>query len=127
MRPAPRLPHPDQLLAERLSAEAFSSGDIGHYDALMALGAKANQAEDFPSAAIAYRAALALQQRKIGADNPGTVEPMLELALNLSDEGQYPQAATLFAAGGTVGARVQRPDGAGQIIALRGSGCAQPG
>jgi CHAT domain-containing protein len=87
----------DSVLAQRLAAQAFSSGDIGHYDALIDLGSKANQAEDFPAAVIAYRAALALQQRKLGANDPGTVAPMLELALNLSDEGQYPEAETLFA------------------------------
>jgi CHAT domain-containing protein len=87
----------DQVLAQRLAAQAFSSGDIGHYDALMALGSEANQAEDFPAAVIAYRAALALQQKKLGADDPGTVGPMLELALNLSDEANYPEADSLFA------------------------------
>jgi CHAT domain-containing protein len=87
----------DQVLAQRLAAQAFSSGDIGHYDALMRLGGQANQAEDFPSAVIAYRAALALQQKKLGADNPGTVAPALELALNLSNAGQYAEASSLFA------------------------------
>ncbi len=87
-----------QVLAQRLAAQAFSSGDIGHYDALMTVGSQANQAEDFPAAVIAYRAALALQQKKLGADNPGTVAPTLELALNLSDAGQHAEASTLFAA-----------------------------
>jgi CHAT domain-containing protein len=87
----------DQVLAQRLAAQAFSSGDIGHYDALMTLGSQANQAEDFPAAVIAYRAALALQQKKLGAANPATVAPLLELALNLSDAGQYPEAESLFA------------------------------
>ncbi len=86
----------DSALAQRLAAQAYSSGDISKYNSLMTLGSQANQAEDFPSAVVAYRAALALQQGKIGANNPGTLEPMLELALNLSDEAQYPQAASLF-------------------------------
>ena len=88
----------DQILAQRLAAQAFSSGDIGQYEALMALGSKANQAEDFPAAVIAYRAALALQQKKLGAGNPGTIGPLLDLALNLSDQAQYPAAASMFAA-----------------------------
>jgi len=87
----------DQVLAQRLAAQAFSAGDIGQYDALMALGAQSNQAEDFPAAVIAYRAALALQQKRLGPADPGTVGPLLELALNLSDEGQYPEADSLFA------------------------------
>jgi CHAT domain-containing protein len=86
----------DSALASRLAAEAYSSGDIGKYNSLMAVGSQSNQAEDFPSAIIAYRAALALQQAKIGASNPGTLAPMLELALNLSDAAQYPEAGSLL-------------------------------
>ena len=86
----------DEVLAQRLATQAFSSGDIGQYEALMTLGSQSNQAEDFSAAVIAYRAALSLQQRKLGSDNPATVGPMLELALNLSDLGQYPEADTLF-------------------------------
>ncbi|MDE1896302.1 MAG: CHAT domain-containing protein, partial [Rhodospirillales bacterium] len=99
----------DQLLAQRLAAHAFSSGDVGQYEALMTLGAKANQGEDFPTAVIAYRAALALQQKKLGADNPGTVVPMLALALNLSDQGLYPEAQAQFAAAARLAPRASDP------------------
>jgi CHAT domain-containing protein len=104
----------DQILAQRLAAQAFSSGDIGNYDALISLGSKANQAEDFPAAVIAYRAALALQQKKLGSDNPATAGPMLELALNLSDQGQYPEAETLFAR-----AAVRVPNAADPTLAAK--------
>ncbi len=110
----------DQILAQRLAAQAFSSGDIGHYEALMVLGAKANHAEDFPAAVIAYRAALALQQKKIGADNPGTVAPMLELALNLSDQAQYPQAASVFAAAAKLAPRSSDPTAPARLLHYEG-------
>ncbi|MBW4034974.1 MAG: CHAT domain-containing protein [Proteobacteria bacterium] len=87
----------DRLLANRLAAAAFSSGDIGQYDALMQVGNNANQAEDYAAAVTAYRAALALQQKSLGPDNPNTVSPMVDLALNLSDEGRYRQADAQFA------------------------------
>ncbi|WP_234732298.1 CHAT domain-containing protein [Acidocella facilis] len=99
----------DQLLAQRLAAHAFSSGDVGQYDALMALGAQANQAENFPAAVIAYRAALALQQKKLGADNPGTVIPMLALGLNLSNQGLYAQAQAQFATAAALAPRASDP------------------
>lgn len=99
----------DQLLAQRLAAHAFSSGDVGQYDALMALGAQANQAEDFPAAVIAYRAALALQQKKLGADNPGTVMPMLALGLNLSNQGLYPEAQAQFTTAAKLAPRASAP------------------
>ncbi len=99
----------DQLLAQRLAAHAFSSGDVGQYETLMALGAKANQAENFPTAVLAYRAALALQQKKLGADNPGTVVPMLALALNLSDQGLYPEAQAQFSTARKLAPRASDP------------------
>ncbi|MGE4481450.1 CHAT domain-containing protein [Acidocella sp.] len=99
----------DQLLAQRLAAHAFSSGDVGQYDALMALGAQANQAENFPAAVIAYRAALALQQKKLGADNPGTVGPMLALGLNLSNQGLYTQAQAQFSAAAKLAPHASNP------------------
>ena len=106
----------DQLLTQRLAAHAFSSGDVGQYDALMDLGAKANQAEDFPTAVIAYRAALALQQKKLGADNPGTVVPMLSLALNLSDQGLYPEAQAQFAAAARLAPRASDPTAPAMLL-----------
>jgi CHAT domain-containing protein len=92
----------DRLLANRLAAEAFSSGDIGTYDKLMRVGAEANQQEDFPAAITAYRAALALQQKTLGIDNPNTVTALTDLALNLSDAQRYHQAASLFATAETL-------------------------
>lgn len=86
----------DRLLADRLAAAAFTSGDIGQYDALMQVGNNANQAEDYAAGVTAYRAALALQQKALGIDDPNTVAPMIDLALNLSDEARYGQADTLF-------------------------------
>lgn len=87
----------NRQLADRLAAEAFTSGDIGQYGKLMSLGNRANQAEDYPTAITAYRAALALQQKALGPDNPNTVAPMMDLALNLSDQGNFHQADALFA------------------------------
>lgn len=85
-------------LAGRLAAHAFSTGDIREYARLMAVGAHANQAEDFPAAIVAYRAALALQQKQLGADSPGTIGAILALALNLSNEGAYAEAQAQFTA-----------------------------
>ncbi len=110
----------DQLLAQRLAAQAFSSGDIGHYDTLMDLGSKANQAEDFPAAVIAYRAALSLQQKKLGPDDPGTIAPLLELALNLSDEGQFPEADSILAAAAARAPRAADPTASAKLLHYRG-------
>jgi len=110
----------DQVLAQRLASQAFSSGDIGQYDALMTVGSSANQAEDFPSAVIAYRAALALQEKKLGNDNPATVGPTLELALNLSDAGQYPEADSLFVQAASSAPRSTDPTAYAKLLHYRG-------
>ncbi|HQT38228.1 MAG TPA: CHAT domain-containing protein [Acidocella sp.] len=110
----------DAALVQRLAAQAYSSGDIGHYNSLMQLGSQANQAEDFSSAVIAYRAALALQQEKIGAGNPATVGPMLELALNLSDQAQFPEAASLFATAAKLAPRSSDPNAPAKLLHYEG-------
>ncbi|MGA3398464.1 MAG: CHAT domain-containing protein [Acetobacteraceae bacterium] len=87
----------DALLANQLAARAFSAGDVGQFDALMTLGARANLAENFAPAEQAYRAALAVQQKALGRDDPDTVGPLMHLALQVSDEGRFAEADTLFA------------------------------
>jgi len=96
---APALPSSaaDALLARRLAARAFTAGDVGQFEALMTAGARANLAEDFASAEQAYRAALAIQQKALGQDDPNTVEPLMHLALQVSDEGRFAAADPLFA------------------------------
>jgi len=87
----------DALLATRLASQSFGSNDVGKYDALMKAGTRANVANNLSSAETAFRAALAVQQKVLGKDNPNTVTPMMSLALVLSDEGRYAEAETLFA------------------------------
>ena len=86
----------DALLAATLAAHAYSAGDVGQYEQLMALGARANLAENFASAETAYRAALALQQRTLGHDDPDTVTALMHLALQVSDQERFAEADGLF-------------------------------
>ncbi len=87
----------DALLAQRLAAQSVSSGDIGQFDTLMAAGTRANLAGNPTAAEAAFRAALSLQQKALGANNPNTASVAMTLALQLSDEGRYVEAAALFA------------------------------
>jgi CHAT domain-containing protein len=86
----------DALLARQLAAHAFSASDVGGYEKLMALGARNNLAENFAAAETAYRAALALQQKALGKANPDTVDAMMSLALQLSDQQRFAEADALF-------------------------------
>lgn len=94
---APPTSSADALLASRLAAKAFSSGDVGQYETLMAAGTRANLADNPAAAEAAFRAALALQQKALGKDNPNTATDLMSLALELSNEGRYAEADPLFA------------------------------
>ena len=98
MRPdaAPVSSAADALLASRLAAQAFSSGDVGQYDELMTAGTRANLADNTGAAETAFRAALALQQKLLGKNNPNTATTMMSLALQLSNEGRFAEADALF-------------------------------
>ncbi len=108
----------DALLASRLAAKAFSSGDIGQFDTLMAAGTRANLADNPGAAESAFRAALALQQKALGKDNPNTATALMSLALQLSNEGRYAEAEALFADAGKLAPGFGRCHGAGTAAAL---------
>ncbi len=93
---APASSAADALLASRLAAQAFSSGDVGQFDQLMTAGTRANLAGNTGAAETAFRAALALQQKLLGKDNPNTALTMMSLALQLSNEGRFAEADALF-------------------------------
>ncbi|WP_424814114.1 CHAT domain-containing protein [Roseococcus sp. YIM B11640] len=105
----------DQM-AQRLSRQAFSTGDVGQFDTLMNLGRDANQAERFVAAETAYRAALGLQERALGADSPDRFLPMVLLALQLSNQGRFPEADALFQRAAAMAPRASEPL-AGAILA----------
>jgi CHAT domain-containing protein len=86
----------DALIASQLAAHAFKAGDVGEYQRLMTLGARANLAENFATAETAYRAAFVLQQKALGRDNPDTVTALMHLALQVSNQGRFAEADTLF-------------------------------
>ncbi len=109
----------DSLLAGALAAQAFSAGDMAHYQRLMTLGAHANLAENFAAAETAYRAALALQQRLLGNDNPNTVAPLMALALQLSDQGRFPEAEALFRRAGTLAPQAADPAAPARLLHYR--------
>ncbi len=99
----------DALLASRLAAQAFSSGDIGQYDTLMLAGSRANQAERFAAAESAFRAALALQTKALGEGNPNTATTLERLALQISNQGRFAEADRLFARAGALAAKSDDP------------------
>jgi CHAT domain-containing protein len=108
------------LLAARLAREAVSGGDHSRFEQLMAVGRDANQAERFAAAETAYRAALALQERLLGGESPERVSTLLRLALQVSNQGRFPEAEALLARGAALAPRASDPLARAQVAHYRG-------
>ncbi len=87
----------EALMASRMAAQSFSAGDVGQFDELVVAGTRANLAESYVGAEDAYRAALALQRKALGKTDPNEATTLALIALQLSDQGRYPEAEGLFA------------------------------
>ncbi|HJQ55355.1 MAG TPA: CHAT domain-containing tetratricopeptide repeat protein, partial [Vineibacter sp.] len=87
----------------------FGSGDIDRYQSLMRVGARHNVEEDYQQAERAYRDALALHQRLFGRDNPDQADALVHLALNISNQGRFSEAAELYKRAEVLVANVQEP------------------
>jgi len=107
------------LAASRLATESFSASDIGQFEELMRLGNELNQAENFAAAENAYRAALALHERVLGAENPGGAGAAAALALQLSNQGRHLEAEPLLARAQAQAARSADPLMPGRILHYR--------
>jgi CHAT domain-containing protein len=87
----------------------FGSGDIDRYQSLMRVGARHNIEEDYQQAERAYRDALALHQRLFGRDNPDQADALVHLALNISNQGRFGEAADLYRRAEALVVGVQEP------------------
>ena len=109
----------DALLAQRLAARAFSSGDVGQYDALTRQAELANRAGNSQAAGQAWAAALALIQKAQGTDAPATATPSMSLALQLSNQGRFAEADAEFARAGRVAGLAADPTAPARLLQYR--------
>ena len=87
----------DAIFAARLAAQSFGAGDVGQYEQLMVAGTRANLAESYVPAEQAFRAAMALQQKALGENDPNIAVPLMHLALQMSNQGRAAEADAAFA------------------------------
>jgi CHAT domain-containing protein len=85
-----------EALAALLGSQAFGSGDLDRYFALMRLGSEQNAVDNYVGAEDAFRDALAVQQRVLGAENPGLAVTQINLALQISNQGRFDEANGWF-------------------------------
>ena len=80
-----------------ISSHPFGSGDLDSYFMLMRLGNVANDGSDYAAAEQAFRGALAIQERVLGPNDPGLATPLMDLSLQISNEGRFLEADQLMA------------------------------
>lgn len=87
-----------RLVESRYPAAVARAGgvDIASDEALIELGRLDAAQRDYAGAEAAYRRALAIETRLFGADAAPVGEILLELALQVSNEGRFDEAAALF-------------------------------
>ncbi|HUK58070.1 MAG TPA: CHAT domain-containing tetratricopeptide repeat protein [Stellaceae bacterium] len=84
-------------ISAAISSHPFGSGDLDAYFSLMRLGNAANDGGNYAAAEQAFRSALAVQERILGPSDPGLATPIMNLALQISNQGRYLEADQLFA------------------------------
>ncbi|NKC32839.1 CHAT domain-containing protein [Falsiroseomonas selenitidurans] len=109
-----------ELQTVRLAARAFGAGDVRDYEQAMNLGQQWNAAENHVRAEDAYRAALAIQERVLGAADPNTVGAVVHLALNLSNQQRFREAEALFLRADGLATRASDPTAPARLAHYRG-------
>jgi CHAT domain-containing protein len=77
-------------------SEQMRSADLAGFTELVRLGRFYNSTQNFAGAENAFRHALDIETRVLGSDAESTGAVMIELALQVSNEGRFDEAAGLF-------------------------------
>lgn len=85
-----------QKLEAKLSGQIYGAGDLRTYFRLMSAGQFYNSIKEFITAANRYREALAIHERILGIENTETLDPLMHLALELSNQKRFTEAQALF-------------------------------
>ncbi len=84
-------------ISSAISSHPFGSGDLDSYFTLMRLGNAANDGSNYAAAEQAFRSAVAIQERILGPSDPGLATPIMNLALQISNQRRFIEADQLFA------------------------------
>ena len=86
-----------ELISAAIASKPFGSGDLQDYYRLKRLGDEANDEGEYAEAERAYKAALAIQSKFLAPDNPGLAVPLMNEALQISNQNRFTEADRVFA------------------------------
>lgn len=82
--------------ASSVKGGRLGGDDVASFNQLTKLGRLYNSTHNYAGAEDAYRRALEIQTRAFGPDAEGVGETLIEIALEVSNQGRYDEAAGLF-------------------------------
>jgi CHAT domain-containing protein len=85
-----------ELLKEQFNGKLVGNADRAQYDRLMQLGRGFNNEGSYAQAIVYYRDALKLQQQLMGPNNAEAIQPMMNLAVALSNKQNFSEANEVF-------------------------------
>ena len=85
-----------------LGGRLFGTGDLQTYYQLLEIGQYYNSVVNFAEAEKRYREALEIHERLLGSDNPESSDPMMHLALELSNQERFTEAEALLVRAGVL-------------------------
>ena len=84
------------ILEAMLSDKPYGANDLAEYYRLMTLGQYYNGVKDFAAAENRYREALTFHRSIVGEGDPESVDPLMHVALELSNQERFDEADVLF-------------------------------
>jgi len=108
------------LAAERLASRGGSADDLATYQSLLRTAVRANLAGEFAAAEAAYRSMAEIQRKALDADNPALARAYALEALQISNQGRFPEADALLERAATQAARGGDAIGLAQVHHYQG-------
>jgi CHAT domain-containing protein len=108
------------LAAERLASRGGSADDLATYQSLLRTAVRANLAGEFAAAEAAYRSMAEIQRKSLDADNPALARAYALEALQISNQGRFPEAKELLDRAAILAARGGDATGLAQVHHYQG-------
>ena len=84
------------ILEAMLSDKTYGATELAEYYRLMTLGQYYNGVKDFAAAENRYREALTFHRTIVGEGDPESMDPLMHIALELSNQERFDEADVLF-------------------------------